>query len=87
LSDDIALNLAATNVRIEAPIPGKSAVGIEIPNTVKNSVSMRELIDTPDFTAQKSILSAGLGKDIAGNTVYCDIANASLAYCRHNWFR
>lgn len=74
LSDDIALNLAATNVRIEAPIPGKAAIGIEIPNTVKNTVSMRELIDTPDFTAQDSILSAGIGKDIAGNTVYCDIA-------------
>ncbi len=74
LSDDIALNLAATNVRIEAPIPGKAAIGIELPNTVKNTVSMRELIDTSDFTSQKSILSAGIGKDIAGNTVYCDIA-------------
>lgn len=74
LADDIALNLAATNVRIEAPIPGKSAIGIEIPNTVTNMVSMRELIDTPDFAAQKSILSAGIGKDIAGKTVYCDIA-------------
>lgn len=74
LSDDIALNLAATNVRIEAPIPGKAAVGIEIPNTVKNTVSMRELIDTPNFGSQKSILSAGIGKDIAGNTVYCDLA-------------
>ncbi len=74
LADDIALNLAAVNVRIEAPIPGKAAVGIELPNTVKNTVSMRELIDTPDFTAQKSILSAGLGKDIAGKTVYCDLS-------------
>lgn len=74
LADDIALNLAATNVRIEAPIPGKSAIGIEIPNTVTNMVSMRELIDTPDFSSQKSILSAGIGKDIAGKTVYCDIA-------------
>lgn len=74
LSDDIALNLAATNVRIEAPIPGKAAVGIEIPNSVKNMVYMRELIDTPEFTQQRSKLSAGLGKDIAGNCVYCDIA-------------
>lgn len=74
LADDIALNLAAVNVRIEAPIPGKAAVGIELPNTNKNTVSMRELIDTPDFSAQKSILSAGLGKDIAGKTVYCDLA-------------
>lgn len=74
LADDIALNLAATHVRIEAPIPGKAAVGIEVPNTVKNTVSMRELIDTPEFYEQRSILSAGIGKDIAGNCVYCDIA-------------
>ena len=74
LADDIALNLAATHVRIEAPIPGKAAVGIEVPNTVKNSVSMRELIDTPEFYEQKSKLSAGLGKDIAGKCVYCDIS-------------
>ncbi|MCR5207814.1 MAG: DNA translocase FtsK [Eubacterium sp.] len=74
LSDDIALNLAATNVRIEAPIPGKAAVGIEIPNTVKNIVSIREVIDIPEFDTQKSILSTAIGKDIAGNTVFCDIA-------------
>lgn len=74
LADDIALNLAATHVRIEAPIPGKAAVGIEVPNKIKNSVSMRELIDTPEFDEQSSILSAGLGKDIAGKCVYCDIA-------------
>ena len=74
LADDIALNLAATNVRIEAPIPGKAAVGIEIPNSVKNSVSMREIIDSDDFQKQKSLLSAGLGKDIAGDTVFCDVA-------------
>jgi S-DNA-T family DNA segregation ATPase FtsK/SpoIIIE len=74
LADDIALNLAATHVRIEAPIPGKAAVGIEVPNTVKNTVSMRELIDTPEFSEQRSLLSAGIGKDIAGNCVYCDIA-------------
>lgn len=74
LSDDIALNLAATHVRIEAPIPGKAAVGIEVPNTVKNSVSMRELIDTPEFYEEKSKLSAGLGKDIAGKCVYCDVS-------------
>lgn len=74
LADDIALNLAATHVRIEAPIPGKAAVGIEVPNTVKNTVSMRELIDPPEFYEQRSLLSAGIGKDIAGNCVYCDIA-------------
>lgn len=74
LADDIALNLAATHVRIEAPIPGKAAVGIEVPNVVKNSVSMREIVETPEFTQQSSKLSAGLGKDIAGNSVFCDIA-------------
>ncbi len=74
LSDDIALNLAATHVRIEAPIPGKAAVGIEVPNVIKNMVTMRELIDTPEFYEQKSKLSAGLGKDIAGKCVYCDLA-------------
>lgn len=74
LADDIALNLAATHVRIEAPIPGKAAVGIEVPNTVKNTVTMRELIDTPEFYEQSSKLSAGLGKDIAGKCVYCDIS-------------
>lgn len=74
LADDIALNLAATNVRIEAPIPGKAAVGIEIPNNVKNMVSIREVIDTPEFEKQNSLLSAAIGKDIAGNTVFCDVA-------------
>ena len=74
LSKEIALNLAATNVRIEAPIPGKAAVGIEVPNSIKNMVSMREVIDTDEFDSQKSILSSAIGKDIAGNTVFCDIA-------------
>ncbi|HBA94014.1 MAG TPA: DNA translocase FtsK [Ruminococcaceae bacterium] len=74
LADDIALNLAAVSVRIEAPIPGKAAVGIEIPNRVKNSVSMREVVDSPDFNSQKSLLSVSLGKDIAGKTVFCDIS-------------
>lgn len=74
LSDDIALNLAATHVRIEAPIPGKAAVGIEVPNIIKNTVSMRELIDTPEFFEQSSKLSAGIGKDIGGKCVFCDIS-------------
>ncbi len=74
LTDDIALNLAATSIRIEAPIPGKSAVGIEVPNSIRNSVSMREIVDSPEFSRQKSKLSAGLGKDISGNCVFCDIA-------------
>lgn len=74
LTDDIALNLAATSIRIEAPIPGKAAVGIEVPNSIRNSVSMREIIDSPEFARQKSKLSAGLGKDISGNCVFCDVA-------------
>ena len=74
LSKEIALNLAATNVRIEAPIPGKAAVGIEVPNSIKNMVSMREVIDTNEFDSQKSLLSSAIGKDIAGKTVFCDIA-------------
>lgn len=74
LSDDIALNLAASGVRIEAPIPNKAAVGIEVPNKIKNAVSMREIIDTNEFRSTKSKLTAGLGKDITGNCIYCDIA-------------
>lgn len=74
LTDDIALNLAAASIRIEAPIPGKSAVGIEVPNSIRNSVSMREIVDSPEFSRQKSKLSAGLGKDISGNCVFCDVA-------------
>ena len=74
LSDDIALNLAASGVRIEAPIPGKSAVGIEIPNKVTTMVTMRELIESEEFRKQKSKLSVVLGKDISGNVITADLA-------------
>ncbi len=74
LSDDIALRLAATSVRIEAPIPGKAAIGIEIPNSAKSMVSMREIIDTPDFRDAKSKLNVALGKDITGNIICADLA-------------
>lgn len=74
LSDDIALRLAATSVRIEAPIPGKSAIGIEVPNGAKSMVSMREIIDTPDFRDAKSKLNVALGKDITGNIICADLA-------------
>ena len=74
LADDIALNLAASGVRIEAPIPGKPAVGIEVPNRQVDIVTMRELIDTSEFESAKSKLSVGLGRDIAGNCVIADIA-------------
>ena len=74
LSDDIALNLAAESIRIEAPIPGKQAVGIEIPNKEKQVVHLRDIIDTPKFEDAESTLSMGLGKDIAGDEVIADIA-------------
>ncbi len=74
LSDDIALRLAATSVRIEAPIPGKSAIGIEVPNSAKSMVSMREIIDTPQFRDSKSKLTVALGKDITGNIICADLA-------------
>lgn len=75
LSDDLALHLAApAGVRIEAPIPNKSAIGIEIPNRDRVSVFMRELIDCDEFIHAKSKLNVALGKDITGKGVYLDIA-------------
>ncbi len=73
LVDDIALSLATTGVRIEAPIPNKAAVGIEVPNKTAATVGFRSLIDTPEFTEKKSVLTAALGKDVGGNAVYFDI--------------
>lgn len=74
LADDIALNLATAGVRIEAPIPNKAAVGIEVPNKFTNVVGVREIIDSPAFTGSKSKLSIALGRDIGGNAVVGDIA-------------
>ena len=74
LADDIALNLAAETIRIEAPIPGKQAVGIEVPNKEKESVHLREVIDSDEFKDSKSKLSIALGKDVAGNIQLADIA-------------
>lgn len=74
LSDDIALSLAANGVRIEAPIPGKAAVGIEVPNKVVSMVTMRELIDSDKFRNSKSKLTTVLGKDISGEIVVTDLA-------------
>ena len=74
LSDDMALNLAATGVRIEAPIPGKAAVGIEVPNRSRSSVRMRDLIQSNAFQTSKSKLSVALGRDIAGQPVVADLA-------------
>lgn len=74
LSDDIKLALAATDIRIEAPIPGKSAIGIEVPNKEATPVSLRDIVETEEFKRQKSRLSFAVGKDIAGKPVYGDIA-------------
>ena len=73
LSDDIALNLAAESIRIEAPIPGKQAVGIEIPNAIKEIVPFRDIIESDEFEKADSKISMGLGKDIGGNVVVTNI--------------
>lgn len=73
LADDIALNLAAETIRIEAPIPGKQAVGIEVPNKEKEAVHLREVIESEEFLNNKSKLSVALGKDVAGKTIVADI--------------
>jgi len=74
LADDIALNLAAESIRIEAPIPGKQAVGIEIPNKENEVVHLRDIIETDKFGDAKSKLAFALGKDVAGEEVVTDIA-------------
>ena len=74
LSDDLALALAATQVRIEAPIPGKAAVGIEIPNKTVSTVYIKEVLSSDGFRDGKSCLTSALGKDIAGNLITFDVA-------------
>lgn len=74
LSDDIKLNLATPDIRIEAPIPGKAAVGIEVPNKENSTVMLRELLQSEEFQHARSKLSFAVGKDIAGKTVVTDIA-------------
>lgn len=74
LADDIKLNLAATDIRIEAPIPGKAAVGIEVPNKENSTVALRDLLETKEFREFPSNLAFAVGKDIAGQTVVTDIA-------------
>jgi len=73
LSDDIALNLAARNIRIEAPIPGKAAVGIEVPNDGNSLVGLREIIKSNSFKEKKEGLNFALGKDISGNPIVSDL--------------
>ncbi len=74
LADDIGLNLGGKSVRIEAPIPGKPAVGVEVPNNHKDMVSLRELLETKDFQESQSKLTFAVGKDIDGNVILGDIA-------------
>ncbi len=74
LADDIKLNLAAADVRIEAPIPGKSAVGIEVPNKENSAVMLRDIIESPDFKKHPSDIAFAVGKDIGGQAVVTDIA-------------
>ena len=74
LADDIKLNLAATDIRIEAPIPGKAAIGIEVPNKENMTVSLRDLLESKEFQEFPSNIAFAVGKDIAGKTVVADIA-------------
>lgn len=74
LTDDIKLNLAAADIRIEAPIPGKAAVGIEVPNKENSAVMLRDLLETAEFKNSQSKISFAAGKDIAGKVVVADIA-------------
>ena len=74
LQDDIKLNLAATDVRIEAPIPGKSAIGIEVPNKENSAVALRDLLETKKFKEFPSNIAFAVGKDISGETIVADIA-------------
>ena len=74
LADDLKLNLAAADIRIEAPIPGKAAVGIEVPNKGNSTVQLRDLLESEEFKAAKYKISFAVGKDISGRTVVSDIA-------------
>ena len=74
LADDIKLNLAVSDLRIEAPIPGKAAVGIEVPNEENTAVMLRDLLEAPEFQKSKAKLAFAVGKDIAGKVIVADIA-------------
>lgn len=74
LSDDIALALATSGIRIEAPIPGKSLVGIEVPNDVVSMIKLKEIINSEEFDSSKLKISIGLGKDISGKSIVADLA-------------
>ena len=88
LADDIKLNLAAEDIRIEAPIPGKAAIGIEVPNKEKQMVAFRDLLESDEFTKAKSKTIFAAGKDIAGKTVVADIEKDAASFdCRSDRFR
>ncbi len=74
LADDIALNLASAGVRIEAPIPNKAAIGIEVPNRIVSTVQIREILESPEFVNSPSKLTVALGRDISGNIAFADLA-------------
>ena len=74
LADDIKLNLAAADIRIEAPIPGKAAIGIEVPNKEISVVTFRELVESENFKKAKSKISFAVGMDISGQVITTDIA-------------
>ncbi|MGI5888343.1 MAG: DNA translocase FtsK [Oscillospiraceae bacterium] len=74
LADDLALNLATPGIRIVAPIPNKAAVGVEVPNKIRSTVALRNVLESPDFRNSKAVLPVGLGKDISGADVIPDIS-------------
>lgn len=74
LSDDIKLNLAVADIRIEAPIPGKAAIGIEVPNKENTAVMLRDLLESREFQNSKSGIAFAAGRDIGGKVIVADIA-------------
>lgn len=76
LADNIAMNLAASQVRVEAPIPGKSAIGVEVPNSAPSPVTLREVLDTKEFVENPAKLMIGLGQDVSGVNKYADLTRA-----------
>jgi len=73
LADNLSMSLAAIDVRVEAPIPGKAAIGLEVPNNTRSQVTLRECLENPEFQAAESKLTVALGKDVSGNFKYADL--------------
>ncbi len=88
LADDLALALSARTIRVQAPVPGKGFVGIEVPNEEVALVALRDLIESEAFKRLKSPLRFALGLNVSGNAVAADLSNMPhLADCRHDWIR